>query len=125
MKEGLFWVIASTEQGLSNGEFNILTHFVRDESHVNVWQQITQGRADLSQFQYDHFPRGRIWINDKGIPIIFINPALDLPIVIEKIKEVFELNAEVEICHDGVTPIKTFMSKYKEINGGRYGNKNR
>ncbi|NCA91951.1 hypothetical protein EOM82_01685 [bacterium] len=109
MKEGAFWVIAKNEQGLRNGEFDLLTHFVRDDSHVNIWPKISRQRTDLSRFQYDHFSRGRVWINDSGLAIILINLILDNPIVIDRIKTAFELTADAVVCHDGVPAIRNFL----------------
>ena len=108
MKEGAFWAIAKNLNALKNGDFEIITHFVRDDSHVDIWPQIKRERKEFSRFEYDHFPRGRIWSDSDGTVIIFINPALDLPAVIERIIKEFGIGTNAKVSHDGVPPILNF-----------------
>lgn len=99
MKEGIFWVIASDKQALINGKFELITHFVRDEPHRDFWNIFRQTRKDVSKYEYDYFPRGRIWIND-NTATVFVNPILIMHAVIEKVKDAFELTGDMQVCGD-------------------------
>lgn len=100
MKQGIFWVIASNKQALIDGKFELITHFDRDKPHRDFWNTFRQTRKGVSQFEYDYFPRGRIWLKD-NIATVFVNPILITPAVIENVKDVFELTGDVEVCGDG------------------------
>lgn len=90
MKEGVFWIIGKTKADLSRGEFEIISFFERDAAHVDVWERIKQQRPSFYGLGYEYFPRGRVWIKN-GAAVIFLNPVLQNPKVIKKIKEFFEL----------------------------------
>lgn len=99
MKEGIFWVIATNKQALIDGRFELITHFDRDKPHRDFWNALRQSRKGISQFEYDYFPRGRIWLKD-NTATVFVNPILIMPAVIEKVKDVFELTGETKVYGD-------------------------
>lgn len=105
MKEGIFWVIARNKQALINGKFELITHFVRDEPHRDFWNIFRQTRMDISRFEYDYFPRGRIWLKD-NTATVFVNPILITPAVIEKVKDAFELTDDMQVYGDDSVPIQ-------------------
>lgn len=102
MKEGVFWIIGKTKADLSRGGFEIISFFEREAAHVDVWERIKQQRPSFYGLGYEYFPRGRVWIKD-GKAIIFINPILQNPTVIKKVKEIFELSEKTEVFTDGST----------------------
>lgn len=100
MKEGVFWVIGHSKEGLRAGAFELITEFDRDAAHRDVWERLRRNRPELCPYDYEFYPRGRIWLQD-GIPIVFLNPVLEIPAVIERVKQAFELIDEVDIRSDG------------------------
>ena len=97
-REGVFWVIESKTIAAQNGDFNMLYDFCGYESHRVAWQKLQKAHPELSGFDYEHFPRGRVWKNgDKSV--IFIPDCLNCPTIIGKINGIFllENNFTVEI----------------------------
>lgn len=100
MKEGLFWVIGKNKADLFRGNFEIISYFERNAAHVKVWEKIKQQRPPFYGLGYEYFPRGRVWIKN-GAAVIFLNPVLQNPKVIKKIKEFFELPEKTDVFSDG------------------------
>lgn len=103
MKQGIFWVIASDKQALIDGMFELITHFDRDEPHRDFWNTFRQMRKEISRFEYDYFPRGRVWVKD-NTATVFVNPILITPAVIEKVKDAFELTGDIQVYGDDSLP---------------------
>lgn len=106
MKEGLFWVVGNNKECLGNGNFEIIKCFEHSATHVDVWEKIKHLNKKFNSFDFEYFPRGRIWFKN-DIAIMFINPIINIPTVIDKIKLTFELE-NIEIYEDGFTPKQIF-----------------
>ena len=89
--EGVFWVIPA------EGSFkhNIIYDFCKHESHSNVWLRMQKIYPDLRPYDYEHFPRGRVWKNKAGSPqlyTIFIPSSINTKKIIENINNIFNLH---------------------------------
>lgn len=96
--EGVFWVINQNGTVGKSSNIKLLYDFCGHEGHSSVWQKLQQKHKELAYFDYEHFPRGRVWKNaDKSV--IFIPECLNTLLIINKINAMFELqnNFTVEI----------------------------
>ena len=95
MKEGVFWVIPQ-----ESNNYKILTVFDGTSGHSDIWKTVAKEKKQLAKFEYDFFPRGRVWIKD-GKATIFLNPTINIPVVVTQIIGIFELTeSEYVICED-------------------------
>jgi hypothetical protein len=74
---GLFWFVGEDGDelvGLSRPAAavpNIGGFCTIDESHYDVWRRLSQSRADLSEYGYEFFPRGRVnWSDADGFMLL-------------------------------------------------------
>lgn len=96
--EGVFWVIESKTIVAQNSNFTMLYDFCGYKSHKVAWQKLQKTHHKLLNFDYEHFPRGRVW-KDGDKSVIFIPKCLNRPTIIGKINDIFSLenNFIVEI----------------------------
>ena len=93
MKEGVFWVIprnGATER------FEMISKFNDALGHFEIWKTVVAEHPDLKKYDYEHFPRGRVWIKDSKA-IIFIDARLNVPSIIAQIDKTFCLNGNYEV----------------------------
>lgn len=98
MKEGVFWIIPQSAQIQSNN-FEIITVFNGILGHSDIWKSVVSNRKEFSRYEYDFFPRGRVWIKD-GKATIFLNPTINLPAILQKVIELFDLGDNYVVCED-------------------------
>ena len=95
MKEGVFWAIPQ-----ESNNYKLITVFDGTSGHSDIWESIAKEKKEFAKFEYDFFPRGRVWIKD-GKATIFLNPAINVPVILMQIIEIFELpENEYVICED-------------------------
>ena len=82
MKQGVFWVIPKIN------DFEILYRFNDTSGHNEIWEEVISRRTELKKYDYEYFPRGRVWIKN-NIATIFLNPKLNNPAILHNIKEIF------------------------------------
>lgn len=112
MKTGIFWVIFKEENDLWTGNFRFIKHFGNDIYHKRVWINLVDGKAVWEDCPFFYFPRGRVEKTDNKKYEIILNPMLDVPPVIQKIKDVFDLNLnEVKIVKDSTGEYKCSFDK--------------
>lgn len=91
--EGVFWVIPA------KGSFkhNIIYDFCERESHSAAWLRMQKIYPQLKPYNYEHFPRGRVWKNKAGSPqlyTIFIPSNINTKQILENINTIFDLNSD-------------------------------
>ena len=89
--ESVFWVIPAE----GSFKYNIIYDFCGHESHCNVWFRMQKIYPQLKPYDYEHFPRGRVWKNKAGSPqlyTIFIPSSINTKEIIEDINNIFDLN---------------------------------
>ncbi len=80
------------------GETNIgVSKSGNNYNHRLLWDYIKPRGCNKP---YNYYPRGRVEINSKNIPIIYVNCNIDNDII-EQIVELFELNITPKIHYDG------------------------
>ena len=84
-------------------------------NHKKLWEEEIKGNSAYRPFnkkEYNYFPRGRIEVSNNKATI-FLNPHINLPEVIEKIKTEFGLSShnipEVNVVVDGSNHYQCFM----------------
>ncbi len=93
MKEGVFWGIprnGATER------FEIISKFSGKLGHSEIWKTVVAEHPEMKKYDYEHFPRGRVWIKDSKA-IIFIDARLNVPSIIAQIDQTFCLNGNYEV----------------------------
>lgn len=93
MKQGVFWVIPKA------GGFELVCRFDDTRGHCEIWEEIASERPALRKYDYEHFPRGRVWKSGEGATV-FIDPKIKKLTIIDKIAEKFSLET-YEIISDG------------------------
>lgn len=99
MKEGVFWVISQI--GTSTEKSRLIIKYNSTAGHSEIWETVKQEHPELAIFDYEHFPRGRVWIKN-DVATIFLDPKINFPVILEKIKSEFELNGIIEIVNDSL-----------------------
>ena len=95
MKEGVFWVVPRKVQH----NYKILYEFNGILGHSDIWQTVILKNEDLAQYEYDYFPRGRVWIKDRKATI-FLSSLINNSLILQQISEIFELNENYEVYED-------------------------
>lgn len=93
MEEGVFWVIP--RNGATEG-FEMICKFNGKLGHSEIWKKVAAERPELKKYDYEYFPRGRVWIKDSKA-IIFIDARLNVPSIIAQIDQIFCLNGNYEV----------------------------
>ena len=93
MKQGVFWVIPKT------GGFELACRFDETRGHFEIWEEIIAERPALKKYDYEHFPRGRVWKSGDGATV-FIDPKIKKQTILDKIAKMFCLE-RYEIVTDG------------------------
>ena len=89
--EGVFWLIPAE----GSFKYNIIYDFCGHESHSVVWLRMQKIYPQLKPYNYEHFPRGRVWKNKAGgqkTYTIFIPSSINTKQIIEYINDIFDLN---------------------------------
>ena len=98
MKEGVFWVIP--KDGASDQQFRLIVNFNSTAGHAEIWETVIREHRDLAVFDYEHFPRGRVWTNN-GTATVFLDPRINSPAFLDAIKRAFGLDDRARIFGDG------------------------
>ena len=93
MKQGVFWVIPN------EGGFELVCRFDDTRGHSEIWEEIVSENPALRMYDYEHFPRGRVWKSGDRATV-FIDPKIKKPTIIDKIAKEFCLG-RYEIISDG------------------------
>ena len=102
----IFWYIPEFgDAGLLNFTTKYTDVLVPDElsvvtsefDHVSLWEDIIKVETDLSFFEYDDFPRGRVNLNIGKIP--FEALILASPKILQNIKVMSQIKKECNINH--------------------------
>lgn len=97
MKEGVFWVLPNN--GINSKRFHLIINYNSTAGHSEIWETVKQENPELAIFDYEHFPRGRVWIKN-NVATVFLDPKINSPIILKTIKKEFELSGVVEIFND-------------------------
>ena len=96
MKEGVFWVIPREAEQYG---FEIISEFNGILGHSNIWETVICKNKKLAQYEYDFFPRGRVWVKD-GKATIFLNRKINVSNIISQLNLLFCLNGNFDIQLD-------------------------
>ena len=102
-KEGVFWVMSLDKDKIESGKFHLLYNFCGQESHSMVWERLQNVHPKLLGFDYEFFPRGRVWKNKECVEksyTIFIPSILNCKSVVNKVNETFCLNGDYIVESD-------------------------
>ena len=99
MQRGVFWLI---EDEILAIPYNPTAYYGIAKSgenynHKLLWDHIKPPKCNKS---FDYYPRGRVEIDNKGRPVIYLNRNIDdtyIPIIVEK----FGIKEEPRIHYDG------------------------
>jgi len=105
---GLFWIKCESLENLHNDKFGILSSHNSTKSHKEVWERYKKVWKELRQYDFDHYPRGRVQLDSKKATI-YLTPILDIEIVVEQIIKTFDLNGKIKIVRDGSEHYKCFL----------------
>ena len=98
MKEGVFWIIPKGENA-GRKQFELIAVFDNVLGHSEIWKTVVVDKKDLATFDYEHFPRGRVW-RKNNIATIFLNRSINTTEVIDKVSSVFELSDNYDVYDD-------------------------
>ena len=91
MKQGVFWMIPKDK-----GDFELIHRFDDTRGHSEIWEEVVAEYPALRKYDYEHFPRGRVWIKD-GKATVFLDEKINMRNILEKIARIFCLNGDYEI----------------------------
>ena len=69
----------------------------RTFNHKKLWAEVCGKK--LRKFSYNYFPRGRVDVDGKGRPVVYMNPNIDSRMLV-KISEVFCLTKPPILRYD-------------------------
>lgn len=92
--EGVFWRL--------HGKTFPLIYFFdeHNRSHFDIWELVKKEFPEYARFDYEYFPRGRVWIKD-GKATIFAASVFLVPDFIREVRYFFHLGNNYEIIEDG------------------------
>lgn len=114
---GVFWEVDGELLAfpLGTGNAEGLSKSGLTYNHRKLWPYV---RPDGCNVGFDYYPRGRVEINSKGDPVIWMNPNVDEELVPE-IKLQFGITSEPKIIIDGSKHYKCHLDDgYKPQKGG-------
>ena len=85
--KGVFWILQDNK---TDNDPVILFEFSESTSHDSVWEKFKKIYPGLKCYDYEHFPRGRVWEKDNK-SIIFISKKINTYEIINKINTIFSL----------------------------------
>lgn len=94
-KEGVFWAMSLDRAKIERGKFHLIYDFCDQESHSNIWSKQQTAHPELLGFDYEFFPRGRVWKNKDDSQksyTVFIPRILNCKTVLMMINETFCLS---------------------------------
>lgn len=122
-QEGVFWIVPAVPiknlryfmgnnfdifdfiHSLRNPGYYILSVFEGTKHHSDLWKAVTKKYPEYSLFDYEFFPRGRVWIKD-GEPFIFIDGDAHFNRILNEVKWIFRLPDATKADYpDGRSPI--------------------
>ena len=106
MKKGVFWII---DNNLCAFPFDQATEGVAKSgdtfNHKLLWKKV---KPSKEKHPYNYYPRGRVEIDNKNRPIIYMGLDVDAKFIPEIIIE-FEITATPVIHYDGSKHYKSLM----------------
>ena len=101
---GVFWVIDDADgddrlifKMFEEGDNVGLSKSGHNYNHRLLWEHVRPRGCNKS---FDYYPRGRVEMNNKGIPIVYMNMSISKE-DFERIKERFCLGDDYKIHYDG------------------------
>lgn len=98
MKKGVFWIIDGELYSFpfDSTQTNGIAKSGDTYNHKKLWEFVKPKGCNKP---YNHYPRGRVEVTNKGKPLIYMNPSIDLAFV-KHIKNDFEIVTDVYVRYD-------------------------
>ena len=109
-KRGVFWLIEEGELlafPYEDGEMIGLSKSGDNFNHKLLWDHVKPRGCNKP---FDHYPRGRVEISNKGKPIVYMNPNIGED-AIKLIMAAFELQEAPVIHYDGSEHYKCYLDR--------------
>lgn len=106
---GVFWIIDGELLAfpfVENSEYGVAKSGTT-YNHKKLWEYVKPKKCNKS---FDYYPRGRVEFNNKGDPVIYMNPNIDESMV-PQIKVEFGLRKEPIIRYDHSKHYKCYLDK--------------
>lgn len=103
-KVGVFWILTKNPNFIKQGNFQFIFDFCGYESHNTVWNKQQKLHSELLDFDYEFFPRGRIWknsANSQNAYTVLIPCILNCKAVLKMINQIFCLNGNYIVALEG------------------------
>lgn len=100
-KEGVFWILTKNPNFIKQGNFQFIFDFCGYESHNTVWNKQQKLHPELPGFDYEFFPRGRVWKNNADSQTaytILIPRIINCKAVLKMIDKIFCLNGDYVVA---------------------------
>ena len=106
-KRGVFWLIDDEllavpfEEGAVHG----VAKSGKNYNHRLLWDYVKPPKCNKP---FDHYPRGRVELNSKGTPIIYMNRNIDesyIPVIMER----FGLTGTPKVHYDGSEHYRSYL----------------
>ncbi len=110
MKKGVFWLLEENTllaRPYEEGDVIGLSKSGDNYNHKLLWEHVKPRGCNKA---FDHYPRGRVEISNKGRPIVYMNRNIGedvLPLIIEA----FELPTAPVIHYDGSEHYKCYLDR--------------
>lgn len=107
MSRGVFWVIDGELLAFPyvSGTLGGVAKSGNTYNHKRLWDDVKPRGCNKP---YNYYPRGRVDITNKGIPIIYINPNIDEDII-KQVRTEFGLRADPIVREDWSEHYKCYM----------------
>ena len=81
---------------VGKGGFELIHRFDDKRGHFDIWEEIVAEHSEWMKYDYEHFPRGRVWVkNDTAT--IFLDEKINTRNVVAQIVQTFCLSGDYEI----------------------------
>ena len=109
MSRGIFWVIDGELYAfpfVETSEYGVAKSG-NTYNHKKLWEYVKPQRCNKP---FDYYPRGRVEINSKGKPVVYMNPNIDES-YISDIRTQFGLRTEPAIRYDYSNHYKCYLDE--------------
>ena len=101
---GIFWVVEDELYAFPFSEsYSSISKSGLTFNHKRLWKELS-----ISKKSYNYYPRGRVDFNNKGKPLIYMNPNIDMKFI-SQIRQEFGLRETPVIRYDYSDHYKCYL----------------
>ena len=109
MARGVFWIVEDTLLAFLFEEDSVygVAKSGKNYNHRLLWEHIRPKGCDK---RFDYYPRGRVDVTNKGKPVIYMNPNIDVSHIVKIVAD-FGLSEQPVVRIDSSEHYKCYLDR--------------